>query len=667
MMTVDPEDDPKIPLQYVAAYKDCNYLDLKKTASVLISMVTQCRGGIKFDIVEEYGEYIFTEKAKDADMLSLSYPTNDNMLRVNSHNDENNDVDTTDRKCSANDNANENNKSHVDSTENTQKTMQNAMQNMTAMGGMYEKVITKDTDITKPSVENTNDVMDPAKQELVNMEDTRYDIRKRIQPKRRRVQAPKQPPKRVQRRRVVRPKGINNSKEVTTTNISEQGVMMLAVNEQTVATQTDATTTTRTTIVQRRRRVGRPKRINNSEEATTTNIGEQGVMMLAGNEQAVATPTDATTRNVPKRVAPKRGGVASKKMNTVSDNNCISKYLMPVHNVQRVPLRKEVSLCKQERSEDQPKEVVLSCQTNEREQVEYVNDNVNDNINDNINDNEDNDNDEVDLSEPQQQIIYSWSRTMFLKRFWVSQKLREFEILMHFLYDTVKEGDMFVPARLTWLDHIKRDYNDPDTYAARILFILLCSKRVKDVNLSSLEEFVNSEEFSIDHVLQCGREDVKNRIRHLGLQNKNATDIMEIFHNIKLYQDKYKQFPRRLHILLQYKGIGRKIATLVLNFAYGQNEGISVDSHVLKCAIALRWVHPQCTTPESIRVSLQEWVSPCMWPHVNMVLASFGQLFSEAETTRHIIDIAMRDYAMFQQLRPLLLPLVRIYQPNMLF
>jgi len=121
MMTVDPKDDPKIPLQYVAAYKDCNYLDLKKTASVLITMVTQCRGGIKFDIVEEYGEYIFTEKAKDADMLSLSYPTNDNMLRVNSHNDENNDVDTTDQKCSANDNANENNKSHVDSTENTQK------------------------------------------------------------------------------------------------------------------------------------------------------------------------------------------------------------------------------------------------------------------------------------------------------------------------------------------------------------------------------------------------------------------------------------------------------------------------------------------------------------------------------------------------------------------
>jgi len=104
-----------------------------------------------------------------------------------------------------------------------------------------------------------------------------------------------------------------------------------------------------------------------------------------------------------------------------------------------------------------------------------------------------------------------------------------------------------------------------------------------------------------------------------------------------------------------------------LNFAYGQNKGISVDSHVVKCAIALQWVHPQCTSPESIHVSLQEWVSPCMWPHVNMVLASFGQLFSNADTTRHVVDIAMRDITMFQQLHPVLLLLVHLYQPNMLF
>jgi len=62
MLKIDPKDNPKIPLQYVTAYKDCNYLDLKRTASQLISMVTKSHGGIKFNIVTEYGEKISTDK-----------------------------------------------------------------------------------------------------------------------------------------------------------------------------------------------------------------------------------------------------------------------------------------------------------------------------------------------------------------------------------------------------------------------------------------------------------------------------------------------------------------------------------------------------------------------------------------------------------------------------
>jgi len=44
MWKIDPKHDPKIPLQYVTAYKDCNYLDLKTTAPQLISMVTKSCG-----------------------------------------------------------------------------------------------------------------------------------------------------------------------------------------------------------------------------------------------------------------------------------------------------------------------------------------------------------------------------------------------------------------------------------------------------------------------------------------------------------------------------------------------------------------------------------------------------------------------------------------------
>jgi len=71
----------------------------------------------------------------------------------------------------------------------------------------------------------------------------------------------------------------------------------------------------------------------------------------------------------------------------------------------------------------------------------------------------------IEISEPQQD---SWSCSIFLMLYWVSQKIRTFKILMYFLYDIVQENDIFVPARLTWIDHIKQDYSDPDMYAAQI-------------------------------------------------------------------------------------------------------------------------------------------------------------------------------------------------------
>jgi len=148
---------------------------------------------------------------------------------------------------------------------------------------------------------------------------------------------------------------------------------------------------------------------------------------------------------------------------------------------------------------------------------------------------------------------------------------------------------------------------------------------------------------------------------------KNATSIFEIFKNIKLHQEKYKHFLDRFLHYYNIKALEGKLQPWNWTLLMDRTKGISVDSHVLKCAMALQWVHPQCTTPESIQASLQEWVSPCMWPHVNMVFASFGQLFSDTETTRNILDIAMRDFSTFQQLYLVLLPLVHLYQPNMLF
>ena len=129
-------------------------------------------------------------------------------------------------------------------------------------------------------------------------------------------------------------------------------------------------------------------------------------------------------------------------------------------------------------------------------------------------------------------------------------------------------------------------------------------------------------------MLDMGEAALKERIQHLGMGNKNAQEIMSIFEYLKSYQTQHLHFPRALSELTKNKGIGTKIASLILYFAYQQVEAILVDSHVKKCATSLGWILTWCKSPETIHLCLQSWVPYAWWPHVNIVLASIGQLLS---------------------------------------
>jgi len=78
---------------------------------------------------------------------------------------------------------------------------------------------------------------------------------------------------------------------------------------------------------------------------------------------------------------------------------------------------------------------------------------------------------------------FNWSQDLFRKRGWTSQQVHDFELLSNFLYDTVKEDDIEYPACLTWIDNVVRGKDD-DLYADRLLFLLTCSKCVRDDTLS---------------------------------------------------------------------------------------------------------------------------------------------------------------------------------------
>jgi len=93
---------------------------------------------------------------------------------------------------------------------------------------------------------------------------------------------------------------------------------------------------------------------------------------------------------------------------------------------------------------------------------------------------------------------------------------------------------------------------------------------------------------------------LKEKIVHLGLGNKNALDLVGLFTSIKQFMETHHHFPQTIKDLTMNEGIGTKIALLVLYFVYGQNNAIPVDSHVIKCEIALKWVPPFCKSADAI-------------------------------------------------------------------
>jgi len=144
----------------------------------------------------------------------------------------------------------------------------------------------------------------------------------------------------------------------------------------------------------------------------------------------------------------------------------------------------------------------------------------------------DTNNSKTTLSTAMSNKIFKWSQGLFCKCFWTSQHICQFEILSNFLYDIVKEDNIDYPLPLTWINDVIH-VEDDDFYAVLLLFVLTCLKHVCNATLWSLEKFMNSPNFNVNYVLQLGENDLKLVIQHLGTGNKNTSDIILMFEQIK--------------------------------------------------------------------------------------------------------------------------------------
>lgn len=80
--------------------------------------------------------------------------------------------------------------------------------------------------------------------------------------------------------------------------------------------------------------------------------------------------------------------------------------------------------------------------------------------------------------------------------------------------------------------------------------------------------------------------------------------------------------PDTIEALLDFKGVGRKTAALVVSLGYGR-EAICVDTHVHRISNRLRWVKTR--TPEETERALMIVLPRRHWIGINDTMVSFGQ------------------------------------------
>ena len=80
--------------------------------------------------------------------------------------------------------------------------------------------------------------------------------------------------------------------------------------------------------------------------------------------------------------------------------------------------------------------------------------------------------------------------------------------------------------------------------------------------------------------------------------------------------------PRTLEGLMEFPGVGRKVANCVLVYAFGQ-QAIPVDTHVHRISNRLGWVRTR--KPEETERALVRIVPRRLWPLVNEALVAHGK------------------------------------------
>lgn len=162
-----------------------------------------------------------------------------------------------------------------------------------------------------------------------------------------------------------------------------------------------------------------------------------------------------------------------------------------------------------------------------------------------------------------------------------------------------------------------------------VLISTMMSSQTKDeVTHAAVERLSVNGLLDPEAIVRTDETTLANIIKPVGFYQRKAQFIKEAS---KICLERFGgDIPDSLNELLSLRGVGPKMAHLVMSIAWKNTQGICVDTHVHRISNRLGWVFREgtkqkTTTPEQTRISLEKWLPKDEWEPINPLLVGFGQ------------------------------------------
>jgi len=165
-------------------------------------------------------------------------------------------------------------------------------------------------------------------------------------------------------------------------------------------------------------------------------------------------------------------------------------------------------------------------------------------------------------------------------------------------------------------------HSDPLELLIAVILSAQCTdKRVNIVTKELFKRYKKAEDYAYGNL-----DELKTFIKSTGFYNNKAKNIQNA---CKLIVEKHKgKVPNTMEGLLELPGVARKTANIVLSNAYGINEGIAVDTHVMR--LSQRLGFSKNKDPKKIEIDLMEIFPKSEWNKVTYYLIEHGRTLCKA-------------------------------------